>query len=487
VVGESPRASAMRISYRLHTPLALVVPVVVAMATAVAVTRGGTALLALTGVAALAVVAVAVSLKPEHLFLVWLCVAPFLQDAGTGRLQHLIRIALYSAPPLLFLVWTLLQRRAVRGSFVDLLPAAWAAYVLGSAFLAGAGVSATQLFGVVVTGVIVYYFCAFCSLDEGIELRIARVLLASTAVVSIVVEVGKLAGHGFGYVADTSANVERAAGPFGSPAVLGTVVGVGVVLALAVLVWAGPPSLRRLAYFSLLVNLPALFLTLTRGPLIAAGAVGLVIVLSRARTRWPGVLAGILVAVFAAALWTSITSTALYKNRLSDQTNVEERVIIDRWSLELAGRRPIFGWGYGSFDEVKNSANLSTGNSSIPFSQAIKYTSHNTYLTILVELGGIGLFLLLAPWIAIARSSFRLARSDLPDAWLAVGFLGVLGVWIINAGTFDMRFFAMAWVLPWLAVGVLRRRTLDAVRQVDPSRERVTPERARLREALNRT
>jgi O-antigen ligase len=252
-------------------------------------------------------------------------------------------------------------------------------------------------------------------------------------------------------------------------------------------VWAGPPPLRRLAYLSLLLDVPALFLTLTRGPLIAAGAVGLVIVLSRARTRWPVVLAGIVVALVAAGLWTSISSTGLYKNRLSDQTNVEERVIIDRWSLELAGRRPFLGWGYGSFDSVKDSANLSTGNSSIPFSQAIKYTSHNTYLTILVELGGIGLILLLAPWIAIARSSFRLARANLPDAWLVVGFLGVLGIWIINAGTFDMRFFAMAWVLPWLAVGVLRRRTLDAVWEVDPSRERVTPESVRLREAVNRT
>jgi O-antigen ligase len=477
----------MRISARLHSPLSLVVPVLVAMATAIAVTRGGTVLLALTGIAALSVVAVAVSLKPEHLFLFWLGVAPFLQDAGTGRLQHLIRIALYSAPPLLFLAWTLLQRRAVRGSFIDVLPAAWAAYVVGSALLAGVDVSATQLFAIVVTGVVIYYFCAFCSLDEGIERRIARVLLVSTAVVSLAVVVGKSAGHGFGFVADTSANVERAAGPFGNPAVLGTVVGVGLVLAIAVLVWAGPRSLRRLAYFSLLVDLPALFLTLTRGPLIAAGAVGLVLVLSRARTRWPGVLAGILVAVVAAGLWTSITSTALYKNRLSDQTNVEERVIMDHWSLELAGRRPIVGWGYGSFDEVKNSANLSTGNSFIPFSQAIKYTSHNTYLTILVELGGIGLFLLLLPWFAVARSSFGLAREAQSDAWLVVGFLGVLGVWIINAGTFDMRFFAMAWVLPWLAVGVLRRRTLDAVRQVDRSRERVNPDSVRLREALNRT
>src|ERR1700759_3943473 len=117
----------MRIPYRLHTPLLLLLPVLVATVTAVAVTRGGTALLAVGGLAALAVLAVEISLKPEQLFLLWLLIAPFLQDLGSGRFEHLLRIGLYSAPPLLFLFWTLLQRRAVRGSFVDVLPAAYAA------------------------------------------------------------------------------------------------------------------------------------------------------------------------------------------------------------------------------------------------------------------------------------------------------------------------------------------------------------------------
>jgi hypothetical protein len=477
----------MRFSYRMHTPLSLVAPVFLAMAAAIAVTRGGTALLALTAIAALAVVVVGVSLKPEHLFLFWLFAAPFLQDLGTARLQHLLRICLYSAPPLLFLAWTMLQRRAVRGSFVDLLPAGYVAYVAGSALVAGVNVSATQVFGIAVTGVIVYYFSAFCSLEEGIELRIVRVLLASIAIVSVVVEIGKIAGLSYGYVADNPAAVERAVGPIGGPGALGTILGAGAVLALAVLVWGGPPPLRRLAWVSLLLTLPALFLTLTRAPMIAAGAVGLLIVLSRARTRWPGVLAGIVVALVAVGLWTSISSSSLYKNRLSNQTNVEQRVIIDRWSLELAGRKPFLGWGYGSFDKVKNAANLSTGSSAILRSQAIKYTSHNTYLTILVELGGIGLVLLILPWIVVARSSFRLIRADPSNAWIAVGFLGVLGVWIINAGSFDMRFFALTSLLPWLAVGLLRRRVLDAVREADPSRERVTPESVRLQEAFNRT
>jgi O-antigen ligase len=477
----------MRISYRLHTPISLLAPLLVALATAIAVTKGGTALLAVTALAALAVVVVAISLKPEHLFLFWLLAAPFLQDVGSGRLQHLARIGLYSAPPLLFLAWTMLQRRAVRGSFVDVLPAGYVAYIVGSALVAGVDVSATQVFSIVVTGVIVYYFCAFCSLGEGIEQRIVRVLLASTVIVSLVVEIGKIAGHSYGYQADNSADVERATGPLGSPGVLGTVVGAGAVLALAVLVWGGPRSLRRLAWLSLLLGLPALFLTLTRGPMIAAGAVGLVILLSRARTRWPGVLAGIALALVAVGLWSSVTSSSLYKNRLSNQTNVDDRVIIDRWSLELAGRKPFLGWGYGSFDTVKDAAHLSTGNSTISYSEAIQYTSHNTYLTILVELGGIGLTLLILPWIVVAGSSFRVIRADPSGAWMVVGFLGVLGVWVINAGTFDMRFFAIGWVLPWLAVGLLRRRTLDAVGQVVPNRRRVTPEGLRLREALNRT
>jgi O-antigen ligase len=475
----------MRISYRLQTALSLVVPVLVAIAAAIAVTRGGAALFLMSGLAALAVLVVAVSFKPEYLFLFWLFVAPFLQDVGTGRLEHLFRIGLYSAPPLLFLAWSMLQRRAIRGSFVDFLPAAYVGYVAASALLAGVNVSTTQVFSIVVTGAIVYYFCAFCSLGAGIEQRIVRVLLASTAIVSVVVEVGKFVGHSYGYQADNAANVERAVGPFGSPSLLGTVVGSGAAIALAILVWGGPASLRRLAYVSLLVDLPALFLTLTRGPLIAAGAVSLLLVLSRTRTRWPGVLGTIVVALLVAGLWTSISSTSLYKDRFSNKTNVEERVIIDRWSLELAGRKPILGWGYGSFDKVKDSANLSTGSSSIPYSQVIKYTSHNTYLTILVELGGVGLALLIIPWIVVARSSFRLIRADPSNAWLIVGSLGVLGVSAINAGTYDMRFFAIAWLLPWLALGLLRRRTLDAIR--DASRQRVAPEAVRLQQAFDRT
>jgi O-antigen ligase len=451
----------MRIAYRFYTPLSLVAPVLVAMVTAIAVTRGGTALLAISGLAALALAIVAVSFKPAHLFLFWLFAAPFVQDVGKGKLEHLLRIALYTAPPLLFLVWSLQQRRAVRGSFVDLLPATYVVYAVGSALVAGVNVSATQMFAIVVTGVIVYYFSAFCSLGNGIEERVATVVLLTSGLVSLVVVAERFAGHHIGYATDKVAHVQRATGPLTTPAVLGTFVGVGLALAVSLLVWAGPSSLRRLALFCLLVGVPALFLTLTRGPLIATGAVSLLILLSRARTRWASLLAGIVVTLVVAGLWISITSTSLYRNRFSNQTNVQARLLIDHWSFELAGRKPFFGWGYGSFDEVKNSANLSTGGSPISRAVALQYTSHNTFLTILVELGGIGLLLLLVPWLVVARSSFRMFVRGSPSVWLVVGLLGALGVWAINAGTVDMRFYPLAWVLPWLAVGLLRRMVLN--------------------------
>jgi len=192
---------------------------------------------------------------------------------------------------------------------------------------------------------------------------------------------------------------------------------------------------------------------------IAAGAVALLLLLARARSRWPSILAVILAALVLAAAWGSIRSTTFYKDRLSNVTNIQSRQLINRWSLELAGRKPLLGWGYGSFDRVKNSANLSSG--SLPRAWGIYYTSHNTFLTILVELGGVGLALLLVPWLVVAGSAIRRVRFPTPERWAFIGLIGILAIWIVNAGTIDMRFFPFACTLPWLAVGLLRRMVLD--------------------------
>jgi hypothetical protein len=45
--------------------------------------------------------------------------------------------------------------------------------------------------------------------------------------------------------------------------------------------------------------------------------------------------------------------------------------------------------------------------------------------------------------------------------WMLVAAPAMLAVWIISAGTFDMRFFPLGAALPWLAAGLMRRLDLD--------------------------
>jgi O-antigen ligase len=451
-----------RYPLRLHAWLVPTLPVGLALLTVVAVARGGIAFLAVVGLAAVAVAAIGFSLRPQDLFLAWLVAAPFLQSTfGGTQSGHALRIVLYSAPPILFLVWAVIQRRQIRGSLVDLLPLLYLVVVILSAAFGASSGSPTQLYSTVAIGVILYYFCAFGSFDETVGTQVFRVFLLTGSIVAAFVILGRL-GIGLGAVTqfqvDVNASAERAAATLGNPAVLGTFLGTTFVSALAVLLWGGPRSLRRLSLIAVTVSPPALFLTLTRAPLIAAGAVALVMAATRSRTRWLTVLAGALAATVLAATWGTIASTSLYKSRFSNTTNVQARVIIDRWSFRLAAERPALGWGYGSFDRVKNAAHFDSG--SLPRAQIIQYTSHNTFLTVLVETGTFGLVALLASWLITVRAAFGFALRPTSDRWLIVGLLAVLGVWIINAGAIDMRFFSFVGSVPWLAVGMMRRYTL---------------------------
>jgi O-antigen ligase len=239
--------------------------------------------------------------------------------------------------------------------------------------------------------------------------------------------------------------------------VLGTYLGAAFVSAVAVLVWGGPRSLRRLSLIVVVVTPPALALTLTRGPLIAAAAVAVTMVVARSSTRWATVLAAVLAGIVLITVWGTIASTGLYQKRFSNASNVQARVIIDKWSFRLAEEKPILGWGYGSFDRVKNASHFSAA--PLQWVDVIQFTSHNTFLTVMVESGIVGLLALLVPWYSAAKAAFRASLRPGAERWLMVALLAILGIWVINAGTLDMRFFSFVSTLPWLAVGLMRRMT----------------------------
>jgi O-antigen ligase len=196
--------------------------------------------------------------------------------------------------------------------------------------------------------------------------------------------------------------------------------------------------------------------TLTRGPIVAAAvAVVGVLVLSRARLLGIGVLAISVLAV--AFMLPTLRSTELYRDRVADSANVRFREVVRDWSLRLAAEKPVFGWGYGSFDRVKNTSGFHA--EGVPIRNVLTYTSHDTYLTLLVELGLVGLLLFASPFLVLGFMGVARARAPGPDRWLLVAGLGSLLVIFLTANTLDFRFFSLAQVLPFVYLAILRRGT----------------------------
>jgi O-antigen ligase len=225
------------------------------------------------------------------------------------------------------------------------------------------------------------------------------------------------------------------------------------------LTWGGPHFLRRLSMLTLIVGVPGILATLTRGPILAT-AVAAVLLLVLGHKRLLGVAVIASTVIVLVALWPSIRATTLYQERGAERTDVRVRAGLQDWSLQLAEQKPILGWGYGSFDRVKNTSEL-TAAGGISIKYLLESTSHNSYLTMLVETGVIGLLLYALPFlILVGRAMARGAPSF--DGWVIAGTLASLLVIALSGMTLDLRFFSFAQLLPWILLAILRGATTTA-------------------------
>ena len=184
----------------------------------------------------------------------------------------------------------------------------------------------------------------------------------------------------------------RAVATLTGPAVLGTLLAVGIVLAVAILVWNGPPRLRILAIIALIVGFPGLYFALTRGPIVGTLIGVIAVLLTRTKTRLLAVAALVLAVVVLTLSWGRITSSTVYRERATNSGNVQARILLDQGSLKLVEKKPLLGWGYNNFDQ----ANATAGVSSVSVEKyGAVLTSHNTFLTVLYKMGLLGFLPLL--------------------------------------------------------------------------------------------
>jgi len=251
-----------------------------------------------------------------------------------------------------------------------------------------------------------------------------------------------------------SVETSRAIATLGAPAALGALLGMGIVVAVSILVWNGPLRLRKLAIVTLLVGIPGLSMTFTRGPIIGTALGVLVVLLSRPKTRLLAAACAIVAIVIIVGSWSRISGSSLYQHRITNSANVTIRRDLEHWSWKLAEKRPVFGWGFNSFNHAKASAGFTAEDLQL---NGTATTSHDTYLTVLVEYGFIGFFIFIVPWIVIPWRSVKTAVKRHEGRWFTVGAVSALFVYFMAANAIDFGFYSFVPAVAWALLGILRR------------------------------
>ncbi len=264
---------------------------------------------------------------------------------------------------------------------------------------------------------------------------------------------------------------QRAQGPFLESTVNGLALYTcGVASAIAIATWTTRWKRIAAGVVLFLCALGVLF-TLTRSVWIAAVVATVVTLGVTRRLRrflLPAAGAGVIIVMLSLALLPQLQASVT--DRINNQLTVWERRNVNAAALEMVSQRPLVGFGLGTF----NSRNADYFPLLDDVPQVVTVTTtqiavHNVYLRFAVELGLVGVALLVASLLAAVGGAL-LARAP-PELWpWRAGLLAIATYWAVAA-----IFAPMAQVFPnmivWLWAGIV----LGGVAGWAPSRQGEAP------------
>jgi O-antigen ligase len=260
----------------------------------------------------------------------------------------------------------------------------------------------------------------------------------------------------------------RTTGTFGNAAVYST-----TLMFLALLLFheamQSEPSKRRTVLLSVFaLGLVGVVFTFSRGSWLAGAAVllGLVLLYPKMTIRLT-VLLATLGFILGITLLSDEVEFAV--QRLTTEETAEGRVVLLNAGLGMVESKPLFGWGYDTYDIYDDEFKEPVGD--IPVRS--DNTSHNTYMTLVVELGLFALLLYLFPvtyWLLASLSVWgRLPPHGFWSRRLLGIFWLVVVAHVIASNFMDMiRFRPFGTTMWWLALGLIANMVYPLLRLRSP-------------------
>jgi O-antigen ligase len=215
-----------------------------------------------------------------------------------------------------------------------------------------------------------------------------------------------------------------------------------------------PGLIRSVFLLACGVSALCVFLSMERAVWLGAAAVivGLFILYPKPMLRYITIAGVVFLLVGAGFLAEKIN---MANARLKSQSQVDVRIVIMDAMVQMFQAKPVLGWGYGTINQYISQYYRQVDSYLIDRFE----TSHNTYLTILVELGLVGFILYLFPVVWLFAASVQAWRGppkmeSAQRLLLGVLWLAVLQHFIVS-NFMDMRFFSFAITLWWMNLGLI--------------------------------
>ena len=216
--------------------------------------------------------------------------------------------------------------------------------------------------------------------------------------------------------------------------------------------------LRSMLLFTFGLALFCVFFSFSRGSWLGCSlvVVGLMVPYAKAVVRLTialailvYILSGSILADHVAWGWERLTGDASVRS-------AESRVITNNASLRMIEAQPLWGWGYGDYDLYDRQFQTRVGNIAVTHDG----TSHNTFLSIMAEMGLPAFFFYMFPvgwWLVLSIKTRRRLPRDGFWSWrlLMVLWLAVAHIFIVSNFMDMVRNHPFGTTLCWMALGLV--------------------------------